>query len=64
MEKEYKLGDDKEAYLRAKRNTRKTVYNAKRSTEGERFECINQHNGKNVVFEIGRRMKDNNKEHN
>ena len=58
--KTWQQGGPKEAYLVAKRNARKVVYQAKKKAEEEKFSDLKDNDKKNLIFKMARRMKDAN----
>ena len=56
--KEWKQGSSKEPYLQAKRDSKRAVYAAKKSTEKERFSnIIGKEDSRKEVFKIAKQMK-------
>ena len=55
--KDWKQGGSKEPYLQAKRDSKRTVYAAKKSAEEERFSNIGKEDSRKGVFKIAKQMK-------
>ena len=56
--KEWKQGGSKEPYLQAKRDSKRAVYAAKKSTEKERFSnIIGKEDSRKEVFKIAKQVK-------
>ena len=58
--KQWKNGDTKEEYLKAKKVAKTAVYLAKKFAQTEQFASINNITDKNCIFKIVKRLKRDN----
>ena len=58
--KQWKNGDTKEEYLKAKKVAKTAVYLAKKVAQTEQFASINNITDKNCIFKIVKRLKRDN----